>query len=331
MGKYEFDIIDGIDGLSDGKPCFRYTKEDFVIAEISAVSWERASQQGTHEVEEGYKLLQLMDCHFLLLIWTQQEEIQLIFFSDNRRVRALEFLDAMLSEYGLVKGGVFCAKAQISSAILQVQMSGMDLNDKMDYFLKMGSAYFEETDWIDAVQYAKEHKKEILSFHRYRKKRKAWAYVKTTDVVEKGQQIWIKSLENESGMKITAADDMYIMIGCRGEIYFIKKEVFERTYEKTEEPLDIFGQMLEFLPEIETVPKGGYISIDEIAHLCYPLQGNGIYACPIDKRTKIFPADGSMEYFLGRPGDYMAIRVDDLSDIYIIQREIFGQTYEIAE
>ena len=34
------------------------------------------------------------------------------------------------------------------------------------------------------------------------------------------------------------------------------------------------------------------------------------------------------EYFVGTSGDYLAIRKDDISDIYIIQREIFAQTYE---
>ena len=71
-----------------------------------------------------------------------------------------------------------------------------------------------------------------------------------------------------------------------------------------------------------------YISLDEAAHICYPSRGIGIYACELERRTKIFPVDNEEDYYLGRPGDYMAIRMDDFTDVYIIQREIFLQTYE---
>ena len=120
------------------------------------------------------------------------------------------------------------------------------------------------------------------------------------------------------------------MIGCRGEIYDIEKEKFENTYDVTDGKLDIFEQMLDFLPEVERESDGVYISLDEMAHLCYPKQGIEIYAKEIEKRTKVFPVMREQEYFLGRPGDYMAIRADDLCDIYIIQGEIFKQTYETA-
>ena len=38
--------------------------------------------------------------------------------------------------------------------------------------------------------------------------------------------------------------------------------------------------------------------------------------------------NSEQEYFLGRPGDYLAVRLDDITDIYVIQRDIFAETYE---
>ena len=86
--------------------------------------------------------------------------------------------------------------------------------------------------------------------------------------------------------------------------------------------------MLEYLPEVELLPDGEYVALDEIAKLCYPKSGNGIYCKELECRTKVFPVNGNDEYYLGNQGDYLAVRLDDSTDLYIIQKEIFGNTYE---
>ena len=194
----------------------------------------------------------------------------------------------------------------------------------------MTDSYFVDCDLVMAAEYGVKMEKSIKEMKRYHKKKIPWAFVRSTDIVADGEKIHIKSLENESGLQLTAHENVFIMIGCRGEIYDIEKEKFENTYDVTDGKLDIFEQMLDFLPEVERESDGAYISLDEMAHLCYPKQGIEIYAKEIEKRTKVFPVMREQEYFLGRPGDYMAIRADDLCDIYIIQGEIFKQTYETS-
>ncbi|MBP5410856.1 MAG: hypothetical protein J6Y26_02985, partial [Lachnospiraceae bacterium] len=34
------------------------------------------------------------------------------------------------------------------------------------------------------------------------------------------------------------------------------------------------------------------------------------------------------KYYLGRPGDWLAVRADDPSDVYVIEKGIFEKTYE---
>lgn len=324
---YGFELINGIDELTNGRECYRYHDERLVICEISPNVMEMLEEQG--EQEKSRELLTKMDCDYLLLVCSWQVETRLLFLSNNKRLRAIEFLDSLVDEYGLIKGTEFFAIARVSSAILQAQISDLELSGIMEYFLKMGNSYFKENDWIYARDYLAKQPGIIEDFDRYHKKKIPWAYVKSTAIAPTGNKILIKSLENESGTEIEADENLYIMIGCRGEVYYIKKNKFESTYETTEEKLDVFRQMLDFLPEVETVPDGEYISLDEMAHLCYPKRGNGIYAKQLDKRTKVFPADKDGDYFLGRCGDYMAVRVDDLSDIYIIQKDIFKHTYEL--
>lgn len=325
--QYGFTLIEKDMKQLNIEHCFRYEKDSLLVAEVPDEIGDALMNQYL-EGHQSHKLIQDMECHLLLLTWKSQDEERLLFISDTRRVRALEFLDYLIADFGLVRGNAECASGQISSAILAVQLSGMELADTMEYFLQMTMSYYKDCDWIESASYGVSHCDEIANFTKYYKKKIAWAYVKSTDVVAEGEQIRIKSLENESGMLLTASEENYIMIGCRGEVYDITREKFERTYEATDESLDVFEQMLDFLPAIEKVSDGDYISLDDVANLCYPRRGAGIHACELKTRTKVFPANDSMEYFLGRPGDYMAVRMDDFRDIYVIQREIFLQTYE---
>lgn len=331
---YTFFVQESIDCQLKIEQCYRYRQEDFVVAQLSleegdhlmAICTDEDAGDSFDETKE--MLLEAMGCRYLLLVWESRDENRLLFFSESRKIRALEFLDYLIAQFGLVRGCAQCATGQISTAILSVQISDMDLDDALEYYLQMSKAYFTECDWIVAREYANNMQGTILDMSKYQKKMITWAYVKSTDVVPAGEIIKIKSLENESGMLLTADENRYIMIGCRGEVYDMDVEKFQNTYEESDEQLDIFEQMLDFLPAIEVLSTGEYISLDEAAHICYPRRGIGIYACELERRTKIFPVDNEEDYYLGRPGDYMAIRMDDFTDVYIIQREIFLQTYE---
>ena len=73
---------------------------------------------------------------------------------------------------------------------------------------------------------------------------------------------------------------------------------------------------------------GEHIGILPYAKSCIALGGTGIYAKELDHRMKIFTTWDPDKYYLGLPGDYLAVRTDDLTDIYIIARDIFMKTYK---
>lgn len=315
------------------KNAYWYEKDSLTIAFIGEPLVSRLIDGKVEEAEIGIgqTLGSYFDCKYLLLVWSIQEELQLIAYSNEKRVRAYEFLDYIISDFGLVKGNAQCARGRVSSVYLSVQMSEMELVEQKEYFFAMCQNYFEVCDWINAEDYWKGREEELTSMSCYQKKRIPWAYVKTTDIVEAGKKFYLRSLENESGIMITSREDSYIMIGCRGEVYDISRGKFESTYDRTDTPLDIYEQMLDFIPEVQLAQDGSYVSIDEIARLCYPKTDAKIYASKLKKRTKIFPKDESQEYYLGRKDDYMAVRMDDFEDIYIIQEDIFHRTYEKIE
>lgn len=301
---------------------YQHMEEPLIVAELHG-----DFDEGMENVDFEF-LRKRYNCQYMLFVAEQKEEISLLFSSGTKQVRALEFLDSLIPEFGLVRGNAKCARGQISTVILKVKMADEDISEGLEYFLKQADAYFTGCDCIVAETYGKRHKNEIVNWQRYEKRKEGWAFVKSLDVTEKGQQIQIKTLENESGMLLTANEDVYIMIGCRGEVYDMKREKFEATYEATAEPFDVFERMPDFIPAVENAATGEYISLDEMAHICYPKPGAGIYARRLTKRTKIFPTGSNQEYFHGRPGDYMAVRVDDLCDSYIIEAEVFERTYE---
>ncbi len=272
--------------------------------------------------------LEKQNSKFALTYFEQDENVKVYFYSSDKSIRALEFMDFLAEKYGAVKGDAQLAGASISKLFIDVLTSEKDAGSLQEYFEKMVDEYYNGSEWIFAFEYSVDNEKNIKQLPLYKKKRVSWAYVRTNDIAAEGTKFRIKSLENETGMVLVSSPDTYIMIGCRGEIYNISAEKFEATYTVTDEKFDIFIQMPDYIPEVQLEDTAEYISLDDKAYLCYPNDDKAIYAMPIKHRTKVFSEHNRGEYFLGLPGDYLVIREDDASDIYIIQREIFMQTYE---
>lgn len=268
----------------------------------------------------------------LTLLWAiDGEDVKVRFYSKEKAVRALEFVDYLLGDFGMVKGTEKQAGGIISHILLKVMMSDMDETDVDKFFNRMIRMYFDKCEWIFADDYVKENLDEIRALPMYGKKMISWAYVRTVDIAPIGSSFLLRSLENESDIEIASSEELYIMIGCRGEIYNISREKFMRTYDASEEDFDIFEKLPEYMPEVKLSENGEYVSLDEKAKLCYPKSGRVIYAKQLKCRTKVFSNENQGEYFVGKPGDYMAFRGDDLEDIYIIQKEIFEETYIVQE
>ncbi len=300
------------------------TMDDMENDRISIVNMELEDlKKLTSHVESPW------DC---TLYWAKNgADISVVCTSNEKSIRALEFMDFLVLDYAMINGDDKIAKADISKAFLDVMMSELDVLTIEDFFDKKIDLYYNDCQWIYGDKFLAANEEAIRSYTQYVKKRIPWACVKTTDVVAAGERFRLKSLENESDIIVTSSENVYIMIGCRGEIYCINSEKFHNTYEFSEEKLDIFEQMLDYLPEIKKFPEDEYISLDLDAHLCYPKPTGGIYATPLTKRTKVFTEHNKGDYFVGRKGDFLAVRTDDLTDMYIIQKEIFYQTYDAKD
>ncbi len=283
------------------------------------------------DLKEDYEVItKKYDSNFVFLILEEELQVKMTFASRLRIIRATEIMEYLIPEFGLVKGNSNQATGYISKPILKSKMVDAEIEDVTKYFEARIKEYRAETKYIVAKEYATQCEEEIRNLPQYTKKNVRWAMVKSTEIAPDGEIFSIKSLENESGIRIVADEKTYIMVGKRGEVYNISAEKFENTYEISGEQLDIFEEMLDYIPEAKLEATGEHIAIDELARICYPKGGTKIYVKQLQQRTKVFQGDGQGDYFLGREGDYMVIRAEDIFDIYIIKKEIFASTYEPA-
>ena len=275
--------------------------------------------------QEIEKLAKELSVDVLLVVGKISDRICVSCLSLTEDIRALELIDYAFGQFGLAKGTARYATGTVSEILLSTCMSEREIFDVTDYFEELMNEYYTRCDTIEAASFASQNPERLSAMKEYQKAAISWAYVKTTDIVPEGYTLCVRTLENDTGVQVRSAKETYIMIGCLGEVYQIHKDKFESSYVVTDEKLDIFTQMLDFIPAVECVDDGAYLTIDEQAHLCYPKPGASILAEKLEKRTRVFSKNG--DYFLGKPGDYLAVRKDDSQDVYIIQEEVFGRTY----
>lgn len=184
------------------------------------------------------------------------------------------------------------------------------------------------TDYFDDIEiiHAKDYVQEVRNMERYRKRNITLGYVEADKVLPAGTKICIRTLEGDLDVEIH--ENLYIMIGIQGEVYPIEKARFQQEYQRLEEDYIFDG---EYEPVIKNNVNGRNISLVPYAGSCIVTGDRYIHAKRLDHRVKIFTAWDNEKYMLGEEEDYLAVREDDVHDVYIIDRDIFHKTYEKAQ
>lgn len=187
-----------------------------------------------------------------------------------------------------------------------------------------GFLQWRMNDYFDGIEviHAAEYDIDLTPMLQYKKRRIPLGYVEAADISQPGTEICVRTLEGDLDVRIQ--DDTYIMIGVKGEVYPNKKEKFLRSYQMSEKPYLFDG---EYAPTVREKLEGKSISLIPYAKSCIPTGESHIYAMRLDHRVKIFTEWDNEKYMLGKEGDYLAVRRDDLHDIYVIEENIFGSTY----
>lgn len=192
-----------------------------------------------------------------------------------------------------------------------------------DYFVERMTEYNESFEIIYAETFEAKPSHMVL----YEKIKLPVGYVKADDVLPVGTPITIRTLEGD--VDLTVEENLYIMIGIKGEVYPIRKEKFTKSYEILDREYNFKEDVVEneYIPTLRNRETGMNMPLTSYAKCCAPTGQVRIYAKPLTSGVKVFTAWDKSKYMLGQPGDYLAVRSDDMHDVYVIEQKIFGITY----
>ena len=236
-----------------------------------------------------------------------------------KEVKASELASFIAQDLGgggghLIKAGGFLQKDLIEQKGIAYETDALK-----QFFEERMRRYFETTEIIQAGEY----QEDVSKLTHYTKREVKLGYVKATDFAKKGSKITIRAIEGD--LDVTVSDDMYIIIGSTGSVYPITTKKFNATYTMSDEFYTFPG---EYAPVATIADTGERIELLSHISSCISKGGGGIYARELDHRVKVFTTWDKDKYYLGKEGDYLAVRTDDLSDVYVIARDIFDNTYE---
>ncbi len=264
-------------------------------------------------------LLEVEDVECCLVYSIHEGGIKISVRSCVKEVKANELARFICAGVGDGGGHLIKAGGSIRRKLLEMQELDYTPPTIQQFFRERMRDYFRDNEII----YADKYNADIASMAKYKKKKLHVGYVKATDVVEAHSQCIIRTLEGDVSMEIL--EDTVIAIGIKGEIYPMTMDAFSKKYEPTDEAYTYPG---EYMPTIKNLEDGKSRELLPFAHSCVSVGTSEIYAKELDRRTKIFTKWDPEHYYLGKPGDFMAASADDSSDVYIIERNIFKETYD---
>ena len=263
--------------------------------------------------------METADVDICIAFYVSPQEIKYSVRSCVKEVHANEVAAFIAKGIGGGGGHITKAGGSIRPELLDIK-EGEDVEKWVtELMVKRTDEYFSTYQ----IMYAKTTTLDTSDMKLYEKLPQLLGYVKLTDVFPENTVVEIRTLEGD--IEIRLDDEKYLMIGIEGEIYPITKQKLESSYSKCDEP---FNKVFEYEPSIKDVFTGDKKNVLKYAKSVISSGGSRIYAKPLTQSIKLFTAWDEEKYYLGNPGDYIAVRDDDPHDIYIIKGRLFDQLYK---
>lgn len=192
-------------------------------------------------------------------------------------------------------------------------------------------AYFNNrmTEYFDSFKiiYAKELEVNPEEMQAYSRVKVPLGYLQASELIRPGTQVSVRN--QECSMDMTIDEDTFFVMEKDGTIHPMSREVFEKYHAATEERVpEGYCEKKEYVPIIKEWREGTSYLFTDYAKLCMPCDKFRIYAKKLDRCVKVFPKWDDEAYMLGMPGDYLAVNMDDLHNVFIEPGYDFLQNYE---
>ncbi len=235
--------------------------------------------------------------------------------SCTKDVLADDFIRFVTGKVGSGGGHDYKAGGFISEDKLKTFFPGTGFHDYLYGIIK---EYFESFSIIHASEYDPD----MSGFDKYMKKSLTLGYIDPLSFLDRNAHILVRTLEGDTDLVVDGS--FFLMVGILGEVYPISVSKFNAGYEASSGDLNI---RMEYIPKIYTQPDGKVYELSQYMKPCRPLGTSYIFAKKLDRNVKLFTTWYEEKYMGGAPGDYIARRLDDEHDFYIIRSDIFDMTY----
>lgn len=192
-------------------------------------------------------------------------------------------------------------------------------DNPMDFIHRKISDFYESFEIIhcNTIPY------NIDEMHLYRKRRKKRGYVRSTDILPAGTVFYVRSRLND--LKVKADDSVYIMMTETGITYTIEEKKLYSSYNAENMP---------FRPEVEYPPciidGHNRIALMPFLRSCLANPETTVYAKELTRCTKLFTSLQEDKFMLGKEGDFLVMRKDDMKDMYISPKVAFMGNYDLV-
>lgn len=191
------------------------------------------------------------------------------------------------------------------------------------YFNNRMTGYFDSYEIINALEY----QPDINQMKCYRKKHAIDGYVNLSGIFPVGSSVTVRTSKGDRELDVL--EDLHLVIRHKGEIQTMTGEQFNSLYICSDEKYchKDCGYKADYVPTVRNRTDGKIRVIADMANVCFPKGELEVYAKVLEKDVKVFSKWDDSHYTLGRTGDYLVVRKDDLQDIYVVKKEFFADSY----
>jgi phosphoglycolate phosphatase len=255
-----------------------------------------------------------MDC--CVVYCEQKHGLKLSIRSSAREIMASEIAEFLCRGVGSGGGNIEKAGGFMSfKGIAEVSVG----QSPVECLRLRVHAYLGNYDLV----YAGDKSVNFAEFPLYKKLPRPIGFARSVDIFPDGVKITIRTLEGD--IDTATSESIYLMIGVQGEVYPIRRERFEASYDVSDEP---YAKAAEYTPAVLNRVTGERKVILPFAKTCVPKESKQVRAKVLKKDTKVFTQWDTEKYFYGGVDDYLVAIEGAYDDCYIVLREIFLTSYD---